>query len=77
MYALKEATIKALSDARGVCWHDMEIRHNNDGKPLIVLSGKALENLLKKATNYAIQATASDEKQYAVGYVIIDTLGSK
>ena len=72
MYALKEATIKALSDAKGIKWHDMEILHDQNGRPEVKLQGIALENLQKKANTFSIQASVSDEQIYAVAYVLID-----
>ena len=72
MYALKEATIKALSDAKGIKWHDMEILHDQNGRPEVKLRGIALENLQKKANAFSIQASVSDEQIYAVAYVLID-----
>ena len=72
MYALKEATIKALSDAKGIKWHDMEICHDLNGKPEVKLRGVALENIQKKAKTFSIQASASDEQIYAIAYVLIE-----
>lgn len=73
MFALKEAMIKALSDAKGIKWHEMEVFHDINGKPLMNLTGKALENLEAKAEKFNIQVSVSDEKKYAVAYVMIET----
>lgn len=75
MFSLKEAMIKALSNAKGLAWHDMEISHDENGKPLMTLSGIALKNLLSKTNNFNIQVSVSDERQYAIAYVIIEDLG--
>lgn len=72
MYALKEATIKALSDAKGIKWHDMEICHDTNGRPEVKLRGIALENVKQKAKNFSIQVSVSDEQIYAVACVLID-----
>ena len=72
MFALKEATIKALSDAKGIKWHEMAIRHNENGKPLVTLSGTALNNLKSKTNDFNIQASVSDEQEYAIAYVVIE-----
>ncbi len=74
MFAIKEATIKAISHVEGVSWHNMEIRHNKEGKPIMVLSGKALENVKQRADNFDIQISTSDEKNYAIGFAIINSL---
>ena len=74
MFSLKEAMIKALSDAKGIGWHDMQISHDENGKPIMHLSGKALENLKKKTSNFNIQVSVSDEKKYAIAYVIIESV---
>ncbi len=74
MYALKEATIKALSDAKGIKWHDMEVFHDQNGRPGVKLQGVALANLQKKAKTFSVHASVSDEHIYAVAYVLIDGL---
>ena len=74
VFSLKEATIKALSDAKGIGWHDMQISHDENGKPIMNLSGKALEHLKKKTSNFNIQVSVSDEKKYAIAYVIIESV---
>lgn len=74
MFSIKEATIKAISDAEDLSWHDMEISHNKDGKPIMSLSGNALRNLKKKTANFNIQISTSDEKNYSIGFAIIESL---
>lgn len=74
MFSLKEATIKALSDAKGIRWHDMEILHDANGKPTVSLSGVALANVKSKTDKFNLQASVSDEKKYVVAYVIIEGL---
>ncbi len=74
MFSIKEAVIKAISDAEGLSWHDMEIFHNKDGKPIMNLSGNALRNLKKKASNFNIQVSTSDERNYAIGFAIIESI---
>ena len=74
MFSIKEAAIKAISDTKNLAWHDMEISHDANGKPLMTLSGNALRNLQKKTTNFNIQISTSDEVNYAIGFVIIESL---
>ncbi len=42
-FAVKEAFSKALDGARGVGWHEVEIINQPSGRPVLELSGKALE----------------------------------
>jgi len=74
MFSIKEATIKAISDTDGLTWHNMEISHNNNGKPIMILSGNAMRNLKNKANNFSIHISTSDEKNYAIGFAIIESM---
>ncbi|MDR1390915.1 MAG: holo-ACP synthase [Holosporales bacterium] len=73
LFSLKEATIKAVSNASGITWHDMEVTHDVNGRPIMSLAGNALKNLQKKSENFSIHASVSDEKGYATAFVIIET----
>jgi holo-[acyl-carrier protein] synthase len=42
-FAAKEAFAKALDGARGVLWHDVEVRKTSTGRPRLDLKGTALE----------------------------------
>lgn len=42
-FAVKEAFAKALDGARGVGWHEAQVRRSESGRPRLELSGKALE----------------------------------
>ena len=52
----------------------MTLLLDENGKPIMHLSGKALENLKKKTSNFNIQVSVSDEKKYAIAYVIIESV---
>jgi holo-[acyl-carrier protein] synthase len=41
-FAVKEAFAKALDGARGVGWHEAQVRRAPSGRPILELSGKAL-----------------------------------
>lgn len=41
-FAVKEAFAKALDGARGVGWHEVEVRRAPTGRPLLELSGNAV-----------------------------------
>lgn len=75
IFALKEATIKAISHVPGVFWKDIEVGHDENGKPLITLHNAALTNLQKRRKNAAfhIEASTSDDYPYATAFVIIDS----
>jgi holo-[acyl-carrier protein] synthase len=40
-FAVKEAFAKALDGARGVGWHEVEVRRAPSGRPVLELSGNA------------------------------------
>ena len=41
-FAVKEAFAKALDGARGVGWHEVEVRRSPSGRPTLSLKGNAL-----------------------------------
>jgi holo-[acyl-carrier protein] synthase len=41
-FAVKEAFAKALDGARGVGWHEVEVRRTSTGRPRLDLMGQAL-----------------------------------
>ncbi len=75
IFALKEATVKAISNTNGLKWHDMEVSHDDSGRPLVTLSGQAFSNVSQKSgkcSNFRIHASLSDEKDYAIAFVLIE-----
>ncbi|MGL4827745.1 MAG: holo-ACP synthase [Vibrio sp.] len=72
-FAAKEAASKALGTgiAQGVTFHDFTITHDELGKPLLNLSGKAalLATQLQVAN---IHLSISDERHYAMATVILE-----
>lgn len=73
MFSIKEAVIKAISDASGIFWHDIEIFHDDNGKPYVKLAGNALKNLSKKSENFNIEVSVSDEPPYVTAFVVIES----
>ncbi|MCL4145976.1 UNVERIFIED_CONTAM: hypothetical protein GTU68_060999 [Idotea baltica] len=72
-FAAKEAVSKALGTgiAGGVSFHDIEISNMKDGQPVLKLYGETLEVANRLGVkNYHI--TLSDEKKYAIAYVILE-----
>ncbi len=71
-FAAKEALAKALGTgiAQGVSFVDIETQNNPQGKPELLLHGKTQ----KKAEELGVKQahlSLSDEKDYAVAYVIV------
>lgn len=77
LFAAKEATVKALGTGFGAeaGWHDIAVSRNDQGRPQITLSGAALETLkaqLPPQTDAVIHLSLSDEKHYALAFVVIE-----
>jgi holo-[acyl-carrier protein] synthase len=72
-FAGKEAVIKALgARAKGICWKEIEILSDSNGKPLVHLHGKARNQAQDLgADNIAI--SLSHSKEYAIAFVISET----
>lgn len=71
-FAAKEACLKALGTGmrEGLRWHDMEITNDTLGKPILTLSGAALA--ATGIPNPSIHLSLSDEREYALAFVIIE-----
>ncbi|EKO3517845.1 holo-ACP synthase [Vibrio fluvialis] len=72
-FAAKEAASKALGTgiAHGVSFQDFAISNDDNGKPLLSLSGKAAELALRSQVA-SVHLTISDERHYAVATVILE-----
>jgi holo-[acyl-carrier protein] synthase len=70
-WAAKEAVLKCLGSGwrKGLCWTDMEIRNDANGKPVVLLCGAAKESaqLLRISD---ILLTISHCRAYATAYAI-------
>lgn len=73
-FSLKEAAAKALGTGfrKGVTFKDFTIFHDELGKPLLNLSGKASE-IFRLNKLEGTHISLSDEKNYVVAYVIMTT----
>lgn len=72
-FAAKEAFVKALGLGlrTPVLWHDMEVRRDELGKPLIFLSQRAEEYCREKGiTSWHLSLT--DDGQYGAAVVVIE-----
>ena len=70
-WAAKEAVLKCLGSGwrKGLCWTDMEIRNDPNGKPLVLLCGAAKESaqLLRISD---ILLSISHCRAYATAYAV-------
>lgn len=73
-FAAKEAVSKALGTgiSRGIGWTDIEVLNDENGKPYIILSGKAQEILLNLGGE-CISISMSHSENYSVAYAVIQT----
>lgn len=76
-FAAKEAAAKALGTgfAEGITWKQMHVLSDERGAPVITFTGKAQERAgLLGVTR--IHLSISDEKHYAVAFVILESAPS-
>lgn len=67
-FAAKEAVSKALGTGiRGFSWQNIEILHEENGRPYAVLSGGAADKLCGK-----VSVTMSHTDEVAIAYAVID-----
>ena len=73
-FAVKEAAAKALGTgfSHGVSWHHIEVTHDELGAPGLKFSGKALELQQQKGISN-LHVSLSDERDYVVAYVILES----
>lgn len=72
-FAAKEALAKALGTgiAKGISFEEIEVINNEEGKPELILHGKASE-IAKQMGVQNLFISLSDEKKYAIAYVILE-----
>ena len=75
-FAAKEAASKALGSGIGrlAAWQEIEILNNDQGAPVMTLSGQTATTLAEKASGqpYRVHVSLSDD-QYALATVIFET----
>lgn len=73
-FAAKEATSKAFGTGfkQGVAPRQIEVTHNAAGKPSLVFSGQVKKLATEKGI-VASHVSLTDEDDFAVAYVIIET----
>ncbi len=77
-FAAKEATGKALGTGigAGVSWHDIQIRSDASGRPQLDLGGPAAARLAAPA-GIAAHLSLSDENDYAVAFVVLESVADR
>jgi len=72
-FAAKEALMKALGDATGVRWHDMEVVADVEGNPSFLLH-RAAAAIAERRGVTDIHLTMSHDAGVAIAYVITERL---
>lgn len=72
-FAAKEAVSKAFGTGigSGAEWKDIEIVNDENGKPMVILSGSAKERF-RSLNGASVSISLSHCKSYAVAYAIIE-----
>ncbi len=71
-FAAKEACSKALGlGMRGLGWREMEMRHDERGKPCLCLYGRALARMRELGANSSYVST-TDDGDYAAAVAIME-----
>lgn len=73
-FAAKEACSKALGTGmrEGVTWTQIEVTHEGSGRPILKLSGCALERA-KRIGAYSWNLSLTHEREYAGAVVILES----
>lgn len=74
-FAVKEAFAKALDGARGVGWHEVEVRREPSGRPSLALHGNAIAMVQKFGAD-KWHVTITHDAGVAVAVVILEKVGS-
>jgi holo-[acyl-carrier protein] synthase len=77
-WAAKEAILKALGTgwAKGMAWTDLEVRHDANGKPLVLVAG-AVRDYVKARRVADILVSISHCRTYATAYALALRKGKK
>lgn len=70
-FAVKEAFAKALDGARGVGWHEVEVRREPSGRPTLTLHGNATAMVEKFGAN-RWHVSITHDAGIAVAVVILE-----
>ena len=70
-FAIKEAFSKVLDGARGVGWHECEVRREPNGRPRLELSGNALRETAERGGD-TWHVSLTHDAGVAVAVVILE-----
>ena len=70
-WAAKEAILKALGTgwSRGICWTDLEVRHDAAGQPKVLVRGGAKDAAVERGIGDILVSIAHC-RTYATGYAL-------
>ena len=73
LFCVKEAVMKALEMGKnsGVVFKDIEISHEDSGKPIVILHGKALEKYQQSFIDKRIEISLSHTPIMAIAIAIL------
>lgn len=71
-FAAKEAVAKSLGTGigRGVSWQDIRISHDDNGAPLVELSGGAA-SVARQMGGSRVALSLADEEDYVVAFAVL------
>jgi holo-[acyl-carrier protein] synthase len=72
-FAAKEALIKAIGDATGVTWHDMEVVADGERNPSFVLRNAVAELAAARGIT-AVHLSMSHDAGVAIAYVVAEAV---
>ena len=75
-FAVKEAFAKALDGAKGVGWHEVEVRRATSGRPTLELKGNAAAMVESYGAD-AWHVSITHDAGVAVAVVILERTGAK
>jgi holo-[acyl-carrier protein] synthase len=72
-FAAKEAGLKAIGTGiqHGVAWHDIEVRREAGGRPMLAFAGKAAEFAARLGVK-RVSVSLSHTQQHAIAQVILE-----
>ena len=73
LFCVKEAVMKALEMGKnsGVVFKDIELSHEESGKPIVILHGKALERYNERFSDKKIEVSLSHTPAYAIAIAML------
>ena len=74
-FAAKETFAKALDGARGVAWHDVEVRRMPSGRPVLELRGTATEAVVRFGAD-TWHVSISHDAEVAVAMVVLEKVAA-